>query len=50
VPLPDFWGGYRVAPEEVEFWAGRADRLHDRLRFRRDPDAPDGWLLERLAP
>jgi len=50
VPLPDFWGGYRVAPEEVEFWAGRADRLHDRLRFRRDRDAPDGWLLERLAP
>jgi pyridoxamine 5'-phosphate oxidase len=50
VPLPDFWGGYRVAPEEVEFWAGRADRLHDRLRFRSDPDAPDGWLLERLAP
>jgi pyridoxamine 5'-phosphate oxidase len=50
VPLPDFWGGYRVAPEEVEFWAGRADRLHDRLRFRRDRDAPGGWLLERLAP
>lgn len=50
VPLPDFWGGYRVAPEEMEFWAGRADRLHDRLRFRRDPDATDGWLLERLAP
>jgi pyridoxamine 5'-phosphate oxidase len=50
VPLPDFWGGYRVAPEEVEFWAGREDRLHDRLRFRRDPDGPGGWLLERLAP
>jgi pyridoxamine 5'-phosphate oxidase len=51
VPLPDFWGGYRVAPEEVEFWAGREDRLHDRLRFRRDPAAPGGgWLLERLAP
>jgi pyridoxamine 5'-phosphate oxidase len=50
VPLPDFWGGYRVVPEEVEFWAGRADRLHDRLRFRRDPDATDNWLLERLAP
>jgi pyridoxamine 5'-phosphate oxidase len=50
VPLPDFWGGYRVAPEEVEFWAGREDRLHDRLRFRHDPAAPGGWLLERLAP
>jgi pyridoxamine 5'-phosphate oxidase len=50
VPLPDFWGGYRVGPEEVEFWAGREDRLHDRLRFRRDHDAPGGWLLERLAP
>jgi pyridoxamine 5'-phosphate oxidase len=50
VPLPDFWGGYRVAPEEVEFWAGREDRLHDRLRFRRDPDAAQAWLLERLAP
>jgi pyridoxamine 5'-phosphate oxidase len=50
VPLPDFWGGYRVAPEEVEFWAGREDRLHDRLRYRLDPDEPGGWLLERLAP
>jgi pyridoxamine 5'-phosphate oxidase len=50
VPLPDFWGGYRVAPEEVEFWAGREDRLHDRLRFRHDRGAPGGWLLERLAP
>jgi len=47
VPLPDFWGGYRVAPEEVEFWAGREGRLHDRLRYRR---GPHGWLLERLAP
>jgi pyridoxamine 5'-phosphate oxidase len=50
VPLPDFWGGYRVEPEEIEFWAGREDRLHDRLRFRRDPDAPGGWLIQRLAP
>jgi pyridoxamine 5'-phosphate oxidase len=47
VPLPDFWGGYRVAPEEVEFWAGREGRLHDRLLYRR---GPDGWLIERLAP
>jgi pyridoxamine 5'-phosphate oxidase len=50
VPLPDFWGGYRVAPEEVEFWAGREGRLHDRLRYRRGPDEAAGWLMERLAP
>jgi pyridoxamine 5'-phosphate oxidase len=47
VPLPDFWGGYRVVPQEVEFWAGREGRLHDRLRYRRTPGA---WLLERLGP
>jgi pyridoxamine 5'-phosphate oxidase len=50
VPLPDFWGGYRVAPETLEFWAGRDDRLHDRLRYRRDPADPAGWLVERLSP
>lgn len=47
VPLPDNWGGYRVAAETVEFWAGRNDRLHDRLRYRREGT---GWLVERLAP
>jgi pyridoxamine 5'-phosphate oxidase len=47
VPPPPFWGGYRVAPEVVEFWQGRPDRLHDRLRYRR---AGGGWLVERLAP
>lgn len=47
VPLPSFWGGYRVRPAEVEFWQGRASRLHDRLRYRRLDDA---WLIERLAP
>jgi pyridoxamine 5'-phosphate oxidase len=47
-PLPDHWGGFRVAIETVEFWQQRADRLHDRLRYRRAQDG--GWLIERLAP
>lgn len=47
VPRPAYWGGYRVAPETVEFWQGRGGRLHDRLRFRR---TPEGWVVERLAP
>jgi len=47
VPLPDFWGGYRVLPETIEFWQGRRDRLHDRLRYRR---AAGAWERERLAP
>ena len=50
VPRPDHWGGYRVAPERVEFWQGREMRLHDRLVYRRDPSAASGWLVERLAP
>jgi len=48
VPLPPNWGGYRVAPETVEFWQGRRNRLHDRLRFRRLKDG--AWTVERLAP
>jgi pyridoxamine 5'-phosphate oxidase len=48
VPRPAYWSGFRVAPETVEFWQGRRDRLHDRLRFRLDPDGD--WLLERLSP
>jgi pyridoxamine 5'-phosphate oxidase len=47
VPLPPFWGGYLVTPDEVELWQHRDDRLHDRLRYRR---AGDGWTMERLQP
>jgi pyridoxamine 5'-phosphate oxidase len=50
VPAPEHWGGFRIAPESVEFWQGRTDRLHDRLRYRRDPAGGTGWTLERLAP
>jgi pyridoxamine 5'-phosphate oxidase len=48
VPRPDWWGGYRVVPDEFEFWQGRVNRLHDRLRYvKRDDGA---WRRERLAP
>jgi pyridoxamine 5'-phosphate oxidase len=47
VPMPDFWGGYRLVPETVEFWQGRLNRLHDRLRYRRGGAR---WLVERLSP
>jgi len=47
IPVPEFWGGYRVVPSAVEFWQGRASRLHDRMRFTREVD---GWRVERLAP
>lgn len=47
VPRPPFWGGYRVEPEEIEFWQGRENRLHDRLVYRR---SSDGWRIERLQP
>lgn len=47
IPRPPHWGGYRLVPEAVEFWQGRANRLHDRLRYRR---AGGGWVLERLSP
>jgi pyridoxamine 5'-phosphate oxidase len=47
IPRPEHWGGYRLRPETYEFWQHRENRLHDRLRYRCQPD---GWLLERLAP
>lgn len=47
VPLPPQWGGLRVVPRTIEFWQGRADRTHDRLRYRR---TKGGWVIERLAP
>jgi len=47
VPLPDFWGGYRVAPERIEFWQGKANRLHDRLLYTK---ADGGWSVTRLYP
>jgi pyridoxamine 5'-phosphate oxidase len=47
VPLPDFWGGYRVVPDSIEFWEHQDDRLHDRLRYER---TESGWRRERLAP
>jgi pyridoxamine 5'-phosphate oxidase len=47
IPLPPFWGGFRLEPHEVELWQHRDDRLHDRLRYRR---TTDGWTLERLQP
>ncbi len=47
IPVPDYWGGYRVIPEEIEFWQGRRSRLHDRLRYIR---STQGWTIQRLAP
>jgi pyridoxamine 5'-phosphate oxidase len=47
VPMPEFWGGYRVEPQVAEFWHGRVDRMHDRFRYRREAV---GWVAERLAP
>lgn len=47
VPLPPYWGGYRIRPETIEFWQGRADRLHDRLVYQRDGEM---WSTKRLYP
>jgi pyridoxamine 5'-phosphate oxidase len=51
VPLPSFWGGYRVVPRAIEFWQGQRDRLHDRFQYLREGDGHDGgWRIQRLAP
>jgi len=47
VPLPDFWGGYRVIPDSIEFWQGRESRLHDRFIYQR---SENGWNISRLSP
>lgn len=48
VPMPDFWGGFRVVPDSIEFWQGGPDRLHDRIQYTRD--RASGWKIGRLAP
>ena len=48
IPLPDFWGGYRVKPQQIEFWQGGAHRLHDRFQYTRQAD--NSWTIERLEP
>lgn len=53
VPLPDFWGGWRVIPDEIEFWSGKPSRLHDRVRCLRQEGSSDdapSWTVDRLAP
>jgi pyridoxamine 5'-phosphate oxidase len=48
IPVPPYWGGYRVVPDMIEFWQGRPNRLHDRLRYT--CQAGNQWLIERLSP
>jgi pyridoxamine 5'-phosphate oxidase len=48
-PRPPFWGGYRIVPLEIEFWADGAFRLHDRFRWHRD-DPGENWTIDRLSP
>jgi pyridoxamine 5'-phosphate oxidase len=47
VPMPDFWGGYLIVPDRIEFWQSRQNRLHDRLSYRRSGGS---WTIERLSP
>ncbi|MEP7206341.1 MAG: pyridoxamine 5'-phosphate oxidase [Casimicrobiaceae bacterium] len=50
IPRPPHWGGYRLVPASFEFWQGRRSRLHDRIRYRRAPQDPGLWVIDRLAP
>lgn len=50
IPLPDFWGGYRVRPTQFEFWQGRPNRLHDRFLYQRQSQQESGWEIQRLSP
>jgi pyridoxamine 5'-phosphate oxidase len=47
IPLPDFWGGYRIVPDAFEFWQGRESRLHDRIAYKK---SENGWTIARLSP
>ena len=48
IPLPSFWGGFRVVPQTIEFWQGGPARIHDRFLYTRQPDS--SWAIDRLAP
>lgn len=49
IPLPDYWGGYRIIPNYIEFWQGRPSRLHDRITYTKNPTTQD-WTIQRLSP